>query len=80
MDGEPDNTMKYHKALQFIPMRGMAAMYYEIDEEALVKRFMTVMPDSGEVERAEKPPMKRLFKPELLEEVPAEEFESYWNG
>lgn len=66
--------------MQFIPMRGMAAMYYEIDDEANVKRFMTVMPDSGEVERAEKPPMKRLFKPELLDEVTAEEFERYWSS
>lgn len=72
--------MKYHRSMQFIPMRGMAAMYYEIDDEALVKRFMTVMPDTGEVERTEKPPMKRLFKPELLDEVTAEEFEQYWSS
>lgn len=70
--------MKYYRGAQFVPMKGTAALYYEIDDEALVHRFMTVLTDIGEVERASKPPMKRLFRPELLEEVSAEEFERWW--
>ena len=70
--------MHYYKGMQFVPMKGMAAMYYETDADANVKRFMTVLEDVGEIERMDNPPMKRLFRPEMLEEVTAEEFERHW--
>ncbi|HVT44887.1 MAG TPA: hypothetical protein VMT00_10890 [Thermoanaerobaculia bacterium] len=72
--------MKYYKGIQFIPMKGNASMYYETSDEGAVVRFMTVIPGSGEIERMPSPPMKRLFRPELLEEVSAEEFDSHWEG
>lgn len=70
--------MLYYKGMQFVPMKGMAAMYYETDEDANVKRFMTVLEDVGEIERMEQPPMKKLFRPEMLERVDAKEFEKWW--
>jgi hypothetical protein len=72
--------MLYYKGMQFVPMKGMAAMYYETDEEANVKRFMTVLEGVEEIERMEHPPMKKLFRPEMLEAVTAEEFEKWWAG
>lgn len=72
--------MKYYRSAQFVPMKGTAAMYYETDEEGNVTRFMTAFPSTGEVERMAKPPMKRLFRPEMLEGIDAEEFDRYWNG
>jgi len=70
--------MRYYRGTQFIPMKGNASMYYECDDEGAVKRFMTVIPD-GEIEKMPNPPMKRLFRPELLEEVDAPEFEEWWS-
>lgn len=72
--------MKYYRGTQFVPMKGDASMYYETDDEGSVLRFMTVIPGSGEIERMPNPPMKRLFRPELLDELDVEEFEKYWNG
>ena len=72
--------MIYYKGQQFVPVKGMAEMYYECDDEANVKRFMTVLEDVGEIERMDNPPMKRLFRPELLEKVSVEEFDKYWNA
>ena len=70
--------MKYFRGTQFVPMKGNASMYYETDDEGTVKRFMTVFPTTGEVEKMENPPIKRLFRPELLDTVDSTEFESYW--
>ncbi len=75
-----DASMKYYRGQQFVPMQGTVSMYYETDDEDNVARFMTVFPDAGQVERMEKPPMKKLFRPEMLESVGSEEFERYWNG
>ena len=72
--------MKFYRGWQFVPMKGNAAMYYEVDDGGTVTRFMTVIEEAGEIERMPQPPMKRLFRPELLEEVSAEEFEKLWTG
>ena len=70
--------MKYYRGTQFVPMKGMAEMYYEADEEDNVIRCMTVVPSTGEVERMDKPVIKKLFRPEMLESVGSEDFEKYW--
>ena len=70
--------MKYYRGWQFVPMKGNAAMYYETGDDGSVSRFMTVIEGSGEIEKMPNPPMKRLFRPELLEQVSAEEFEKWW--
>lgn len=59
-------------------MKGNAAMLYETAEDGSVTRFMTVIEETDEVEKMPNPPMKRLFRPELLEELTAEEFEKWW--
>jgi hypothetical protein len=71
--------MKFYRGEQFIPMKGVASMYFETDDDGAVSRFMTVIPGTGEIEKMPNPPMKRLFRPELLEPVEAAEFEEYWN-
>ena len=72
--------MKFYRGWQFVPMKGNAAMYYEVADDGTVTRFMTVIEEAGEIERMPQPPMKRLFRPELLEEVTAAEFEALWTG
>lgn len=72
--------MKYYRGTQFVPMKGNASMYYETDEDGTVIRFMTVFPGTGEIEKMSNPPIKRLFRPELLDSVDAGEFEKYWKG
>ncbi len=71
--------MKYFRGTQFVPLQGTAAMYYETDEDGAVRRFMTVIGDRESIERMPNPPMKRLFRPELLDEVTADEFDELWN-
>jgi hypothetical protein len=70
--------MKYYRGAQFVPMKGNASMYYETDEAGNVMRVMTVIPATGEIERMGNPPIKRLFRPELLDAIEAEEFEHFW--
>jgi hypothetical protein len=74
-----NRVMKYYRGTQFVPMQGTASMYYETGDDDSVVRFMTVLGESGSVERMPNPPMKRLFRPELLDEVTAEEFNALWN-
>ena len=71
--------MKYYKGQQFVPNKGVAELYYEVEEPDSVKRFMTVFPEVDEIERMPDPPMKRLFRPELLEPVSAETFQQLWD-
>jgi hypothetical protein len=71
--------MKYYRGTQFVPMKGTAAMYFETDDDGRVQRFVTVIPDTGEIEKMENPPIKRLYKPELLEVVDASQFDEVWS-
>ena len=70
--------MKYLKGAQFVPEKGNAWMYYECEDDYRVRRFVTYIPDTKEVQCNEKPVIKRLFRPEMLEEVNAEEFNQIW--
>lgn len=70
--------MKYYKAAQFVPDKGNAWMLYECEDDLRVKRFVTHIPETGEVDRNEKPVIKRLFRPESLEEIDADEFNEIW--
>ncbi len=71
--------MKYFKGQQFVPMKGTASMYYETDDADNVVRFMTAFTEIGEVEKTMRPPIKKLFRPELLESIEAAEFETWWS-
>ena len=70
--------MKYFRGTQFVPMKGNASMYYETDDDGSVVRFMTVIPSTGEIDATDKPPVKKLFRPEMLDAIEGEEFEHFW--
>jgi hypothetical protein len=70
--------LKYYRGAQFVPMKGTASMYYETDEAGTVLRFMTVIPSTSEIEGTDKPPVRKLFRPEMLDLIEAEEFEHFW--
>ena len=71
--------MKYFKGAQFVPEKGNAWMYYECEEDLRVKRFVTHIPETNEIDCNEKPVIKRLFRPELLQEINAAEFDEVWS-
>lgn len=70
--------MKYFRGSQFVPMKGNASMYYETDDAGTVVRFMTVIPSTGEIDATDKPPVKKLFRPEVLDAIESDEFEHFW--
>ncbi len=72
--------MKYYKAAQFVPDKGHAWMFYECEDDLRVKRLLTYIPETKEIQRNEKPVIKRLFRPELLQEIDAAEFNEIWEA
>ncbi len=70
--------MKYLKGAQFVPAKGEAWMYYEVDDKTEVVRSLTHIPSTGELTKYPNPPIRRLFRPELLQEATAEEFRQLW--
>jgi hypothetical protein len=71
--------MKYFKTTQPIPGKGDAWMLSEADDNGVVKRTLTYIPATGEVERIPDPVVKFLFQPEKLKASSAEEFAKYWD-
>lgn len=70
--------MKYFKTSQPIPGKGYAWMFYECTDEPRILRYVTVIPETGEVEHVEKPVVKKLYRPELLMDSNKEEFDEHW--
>lgn len=70
--------MKYYKASQPIPGKGNAFVYYECSDDQAIVRQLTFIPATGELERVPDPIVKKLYRPEVLEESSKEEFEEYW--
>ncbi len=71
--------MYYFKTSQFVPAKGEAWTYYEVDEESKeVVRQLTHIPNTGETTRVPDPIVKKLFRPELLREAAEEEFLGLW--
>jgi len=68
----------YYKTSQPIPGKGDAWMYYECDDEETVVRYVTVIPATGEVEWVPDPVVKKLYRPDLLQDSSQEEFEEHW--
>lgn len=54
-------------------------MLYEIEGTDSIQRMLTHIPDVGEIKLYEKPRMKTLFQPDMLEEITLEEFEYIWD-
>ena len=70
--------MKYLKGAQFVPGKGEAWMYYECDDQTSVVRSLTHLPQTGELTRYPNPPIRKLFRPELLQDATEEEFKKLW--
>jgi hypothetical protein len=70
--------MKYFKTAQFVPGKGDAWTYYEVDDNGTVLRQLTHIPTTDEKTRIPDPIVKKLYRPELLEDAAEEEFTSLW--
>lgn len=70
--------MQYFKTSQFVPGKGNAWMYYECDEAQKVLRTLTHIPDTGEITRVPDPIVKRLIRPEILQDAEGAEFITLW--
>ncbi|HRG47476.1 MAG TPA: hypothetical protein PLX69_16275 [Leptospiraceae bacterium] len=70
--------MKYLETSQIIPMKGMSYTMYEIEGEDKIIRMLTFIPDVNELHIYPKPPVKKLYKPELCKEVDSEFFLKLW--
>ncbi len=70
--------MIYYKTSQIVPGKGNAWMYYECDDDKKVLRTLTHIPEAGETSRVPDPIVKRLIRPEILQDAAAEEFLSLW--
>lgn len=51
---------------------------YEIDESDKIIRMLTSIPDIDEIHIYPKPPVKKLYKPELCETVSEIVFKELW--
>lgn len=70
--------MLYYKTSQIVPGKGNAWMYYECDDNKAVLRTLTHIPEAGETTRVPDPIVKRLIRPEILQDATSEEFLSLW--
>ncbi|MCB1180182.1 MAG: hypothetical protein KDK36_21570 [Leptospiraceae bacterium] len=70
--------MKYLETSQIIPNKGMSYTLYEIEGDDKILRMLTTIPDMDEIHTYPKPPVKKLYKPELCKEVTKELFFEIW--
>jgi len=70
--------MQYFKTSQIVPGKGNAWMLYECDDAQKVLRTLTHIPETGEITRVPDPIVKRLIRPEILQDADAGEFLSLW--
>lgn len=70
--------MKYLETSQIIPSKGMSYTLYEVEAEDKILRMLTTIPDVGEIHIYPKPPVKKLYKPELCKVIEENEFLGLW--
>ncbi len=70
--------MLYFKTSQVVPGKGDAWMYYECDDDQTVRRYMTLIPDTGELDKVPNPFIKKLQRPDILQPCSQEEFYRHW--
>jgi hypothetical protein len=70
--------MKYLETSQIIPAKGMSYTFYEIEGEDKILRMLTHIPDVDELHIYPKPPVKKLYKPELCREISPDTFLELW--
>lgn len=72
-----DEDLTYYRTSQFIPTKGESYSYYECEDDYQVKRFMTYIPDSDEIERVEVDWTMEL-REEGAEKIDRDEFIEHW--
>lgn len=77
MLSEQEGDLQYFKSSQFIPTKGESFHYYECDEDLQVKRYLTHIPDTGEVEKIDVTWTMEMRR-ERAEEISREEFMEQW--
>jgi hypothetical protein len=70
--------MKYLETSQIIPSKGMSYTLYEIEGEDKILRMLTFIPNTDELYIYPKPPVKKLYKPELCKEINQKNFLELW--
>lgn len=70
--------MLYYKTTQYVPGKGDAWMYYECYDDRKIRRYLTYIPSTREVDRIANPVIKKLFHPERLMDASEEEFMRHW--
>lgn len=70
--------MLYFKTSQPVPGKGEAWMYYECNDDQTVRRYLTFIPATGEVDKVAKPFIKKLQRPEMLMQATQQEWERLW--
>lgn len=68
----------YYKTSQFIPTKGDSYSYYECEGDFQVNRFVTHIPETGEMDKVDVTWTMEL-REDGVEEIDAEEFEEHWN-
>lgn len=70
--------MLYFKTSQFVPGKGDAWTYYACDDAQKVLRTLTHIESTGEITRVPDPIVKKLYRPEILQEASETEFLRLW--
>ncbi|MCZ8238492.1 MAG: hypothetical protein O9346_08400 [Leptospiraceae bacterium] len=70
--------MKYLETSQIIPSKGMSYTMYEVEGDDKILRMLTTIPDMDEIHIYPKPPVKKLYKPEMCKTIEANEFLGLW--
>jgi hypothetical protein len=68
----------YYKTSQFIPTKGESYSYYECEDDFQVNRFVTYIPETGEMDKVDVTWTMEL-REDGVEEVDRDEFEEHWN-
>ncbi len=69
---------RYFKTSQVVPTKGTSYSYYECDEDFEVLRYVTHIPETGDLDQLEVDWTMELRR-DGVEEIDRDEFESYWN-
>lgn len=70
--------MLYYKTSQVVPGKGDAWMYYECNDDQSVRRYMTHIPVTDELDKVPNPFIKKLQRPDMLMPCSEEEFLRLW--
>ncbi|HIJ66249.1 MAG TPA: hypothetical protein HPP77_09905 [Candidatus Hydrogenedentes bacterium] len=71
--------MVYCKSSQPIPGKGDAWTYYECADDNTILRYVTYISQTNETERVTDPIVKKLYRPDLVQESSKDEFDRHWD-